>query len=374
MRDNYTIIDTTLREGEQTPGTTFSLADKFRILDGLARVGVDEAELGISSQFTSCTGPLVRYCRSHHPQLSLSLWSRCNSDDIEHAGKLQPDILSLSIPVSDIHLHKRLKKDRRWAKISMIDGLRQAIHLGMVTSIGFEDATRSDPLFLREMARTAVEHGASRIRIADTVGISSPGRFANLISDIKVDIGNCRLAVHTHNDFGMATANGVAAVEAGANSVDTVVLGLGERTGCARLEEVAGYFSLIHGDQRYKPEHLKPLADLLASLTGKNIPGNQPLVGEDIFTCETGLHVQGLQADPVSYEPFPPERVLAERKMLFGAKSGRRALSNHITQLTGGQMEKLPLAALSNIRRTATQLGRTLSDSEILSLDISRTC
>ncbi len=112
MTPNYHIIDTTLREGEQTPGVLFSLTEKKCILDGLVRIGVDEAELGVSSKLHPCPGPLIKYCRDHHPQLKLSLWSRCRKEDIIHASELNPDILSLSIPVSDIHLQDRLQKDR----------------------------------------------------------------------------------------------------------------------------------------------------------------------------------------------------------------------------------------------------------------------
>ena len=176
------------------------------------------------------------------------------------------------------------------------------------------------------MAKAAERHGAVRVRIADTVGIASPSQFVKLITTLKKELNSCQLAVHTHNDFGMATANAIAALEAGASSVDAVVLGLGERTGCARLEEIVGYLSLAKGVQKLKAEFLKPLAHYVAQITGRSIAGNRPVIGENIFTCETGLHLQGLQNKPETYEPFSPEKVQAERKLLFGAKSGRQAI------------------------------------------------
>ncbi len=335
MIKKYHIIDTTLREGEQTPGLLFSLTEKKRILDGLARVGVAETELGISSRLHSCPGQLISYCRTNHPAMKLSLWSRCKKEDISHAALWQPDILSLSIPVSDLHLRDRLQKDRLWAERTMETSISFAREKGLTVSIGFEDATRSDPAFLLKMAKAAEEHGAMRVRLADTVGIASPAQFAKLVVSLTKALTTCQVAVHTHNDFGMATANAIAALEAGASSVDAVVLGLGERTGCARLEEIVGYLSLVRGVSELNPGCLKPLARYVAEISGRNIAGNRPVIGDDIFTCETGLHLQGLQSKPETYEPFCPEKVQAERKLLFGAKSGRRAILQRLTQLNG---------------------------------------
>lgn len=366
MIENYNIIDTTLREGEQTPGVTFSLTEKKCILDGLVRIGVTEAELGISSKLHPCPGPLIHYCRAKHPKLKLSLWSRCKEDDIIHALQLGPDILSLSVPVSDLHLNDRLQKDRSWAQKTMETSIDFARKKGLAVSIGFEDATRSDPNFLIKMAVAAERHGAVRIRLADTVGIASPTQLAGLITSLKTALKRCRLAVHTHNDFGMATANAIASLEAGASSVDAVVLGLGERTGCARLEEIVGYLCLAKGIHTFKAEFLKPLARYVAKIAGRNIAGNRPVIGDDIFTCETGLHLQGLQNKPETYEPFGPERVQAERKLLFGSKSGRRAILQRMEQLNNTFSDELTDSVIQMVRETATRLRRPLDDSELI--------
>lgn len=368
MIPNFDIIDTTLREGEQTPGLLFSLTEKKRILDGLVMIGVTEAELGVSSKLHPCSGPLINYCRTNHYNLTLSLWCRCRKEDIIHALQLGPDIISLSVPVSDIHLQDRLHKDRVWAKKTMETSIDFARQKGLAVSIGFEDATRSEPEFLIKMAKAAEQHGAVRIRIADTVGISSPTEFAGLITTLKKELTCCQLAVHTHNDFGMATANAIAALEAGASSVDAVVLGLGERTGCARLEEIVGYLSLAKGMRQLKAEHLKPLARYVAKITGRSIAGNRPVIGDDIFTCETGLHLQGLQNKPHTYEPFSPEMVQAERKLLFGSKSGRRAIIQRMTELNSSFSGEVEDGAIQTIREEATRMQRPLSDSELIHL------
>lgn len=365
MGENYQIIDTTLREGEQTPGVLFSLEEKKQIVDGLVRVGVGEVELGISSRFHPCVGPLIAHCRNRHPHLKVSLWSRCRQDDIAAAALLRPDLLSLSIPVSDIHLEKRLAKDRDWALFTMSTAMACAREKGLAVAIGFEDASRGDERFLQTMAKAAERLGAVRIRLADTVGIAAPADMAQLVSSLHRELTRSYLAVHTHNDFGMATANGVAALQAGARSVDTVVLGLGERSGCARLEEIVGYLCLAMGDSRLKMEQLKPLAQYVAGITGRNIEGNRPIVGEDIFTCETGLHLQGLRNDPATYEPYAPERVGAKRKLLLGPKCGRRAIIGHLAGLAKGLDDKLSEDTVQMVRRSAATLRRPLSDLEL---------
>ncbi|KJS03061.1 MAG: hypothetical protein VR65_02105 [Desulfobulbaceae bacterium BRH_c16a] len=360
----WEIIDTTLREGEQTPGVLFSLEEKRLILDGLVKVGVSEVELGISSRFHPCSGQLIAHSRRAHPGLRLSLWSRCREEDIFFAAEHKPDILSLSIPVSDIHLEKRLQKNRDWAYRTMCAALDSARRHGLTVAIGFEDATRSDLRFLKTMAKAAERHGAVRIRLADTVGIGSPRLIGALVTSIKGELKRCRLAVHTHNDFGMATANAIAALEAGAHSADTVVLGLGERTGCARLEEVAAYLCLVKNNSKLRSAYLKPLARYVAAITGKAIEGNRPILGEDIFTCETGLHLQGLQNDPQTYEAFAPEKVGARRKLMIGAKSGRRAIMTHLAGLESKPTDNLSELAVQAVRETAARLRRPLSDGE----------
>ncbi len=365
MRKDYQIIDTTLREGEQTPGVLFSLPEKRLIVDGLARVGVGEVELGVSSRYHPCVGPLIAHCRSNHPHLKLSLWSRCKNEDIGVAAELRPDLLSLSIPVSDIHLEKRLGKDRAWALATMRGAIAFGHEKGMTLSIGFEDASRSDKRFLTEMALAAEQLGVERIRLADTVGIASPGEITRLVAGLGKVLCTSRLAVHTHNDFGMATANAIAALEAGAHFVDTVILGLGVRTGCARLEEIVGYLCLVKGNTRLQVGELKGISSYIAGITGRNIEGNRPIIGEDIFTCETGLHLQGLQKDPGTYEPFAPERVGGKRRLLLGPKCGRRAIIAHLAGLDERLAGNLPEKAVQKVREAATALRRPLTDFEL---------
>ena len=366
MKKAKRIIDTTLREGEQTPGLSFSLSDRKRIIDGLTAIGVDEIEVGIATALARDIEPLLKYCRSTHPALSLSLWSRCCLEDIRMAGRLKPDILSLSIPVSDIHLEERLGKDRAWARRQMKEAISMTRASDMGVSVGFEDATRADPGFLCEMALLAAQAGTGRIRLADTVGICSPLKIHGLFTMIQEIVGDCQLAVHSHNDYGMATANALTALEAGASWADVTVLGLGERAGCARLEEIVGFLALEKGRRDLSPEHLKGLAEFVANRASHVIDPGRPLIGDRIFTCETGLHLQGLQRNPKTYEPYPPESVGARRNLLYGSKCGRRAFAEKLSQL-GCHLEKGQINRhIASLRDRAHLKGIALTDTEML--------
>jgi len=340
MANRYRLIDTTLREGEQTPGVKFSLDEKKHIIDGLAAAGIAEIEIGLATVLAECSRELARYCREYYPRLQISVWSRCRPEDIDHAALIRPDIVSLSIPVSDLHLITKLGKNRAWARRTLTESVERAHERGLAVSVGFEDATRADTGFLIEMAERAEQAGAVRVRLADTVGICSPIQTGELTRLVSGALAEAEVGIHTHNDFGMASANAITALESGATWADGTVLGLGERTGCARLEEMAGFLQLRCGCPHLDISALTRLAGDIASFTHREIPRNQPLTGADIFSCETGLHLQGLIADPRTYEPFSPETVGARRTLIFGAKVGRRAL--HYWLRESGQGEPVP--------------------------------
>ena len=364
------IIDTTLREGAQAPGVCFTAAARRSIIAGLAQAGVDEIELGAASPLHGWLPELVKEARVLCAgQSRLALWCRCKDEDIAFAAACRPDLLSLSLPASDRHLAERLRKDRSWARETLARSIRLAVSLGIAhISVGLEDASRAELDFVIELAKIAEESGASRIRLADTVGICSPGSLAALVRAVTGAV-SLAIGVHCHNDFGMATANSIAALEAGATSLDATVLGLGERAGCCRLEEAAGYLALVQGNRRYKPEHLPALCQMVAEATGRSIAASHPLVGAEIFTCESGLHQHGLSVCPETYEPYAPERVGGKRSLRFGAKTGFRAVAL--------QLEKHGLRCNDHeIRRLTQQLrnsSTTLSVSELLGFAATHT-
>jgi homocitrate synthase NifV len=338
------LIDSTLREGGQMVGVNFRLAEKLAIIRGLDRIGIEEIEVGVATAFDRDLPEVFRRCRAERTKARLALWSRCRPEDIAQAGVLKPDVLSLSVPGSDLHIEKKLGRDRGWVLARVREGVAQARTLGIpFLSLGIEDATRSEPPFLEEIIATAQAAGAERIRLADTVGVATPLDLSRLLRRLEAKF-RLSLAVHCHNDFGMASANSVTALESGAEWADVTIYGIGERAGNARLEEVAAHL-VLQGGHRYELRELKELVGLVAGCCGKSLDPHHPVVGEKIFQCETGLHLQGLEVDTATYEAYPPEVVGSERKLVYGGKIGRRQWHG----LMAGHQSNLPATSRINL-------------------------
>ncbi len=365
------LVDSSLREGEQMVGVKFSLAEKYEIIKGLLRVGVEEIELGVASELNIELGELVEHSRRSLGAERIALWCRCKEDDIRFAAGLRVDVLSLSIPVSDLHIEKKLAKSRKWVVDTLVYSITLAKQLKIpYVSLGLEDATRADETFLFEVVKQAAAAGVDRVRLADTVGVATPIAVHELVQRVRA-VTSCEIGVHMHNDFGMATANCLAALDAGADWADVTILGLGERAGNSRLEEVAGFLALQCGRQ-YKSQCLRSLSQQVAAMLKREIPPQQPLVGEKIFACESGIHLHGLQCDPATYEPYEPELVGAKRQMHYGAKIGRQGLCARINRL-GLHCSKSHLSYLvARFRQQAGRLGRPLTDSELQQLVASQ--
>jgi homocitrate synthase NifV len=361
------LIDSTLREGGQMVGVNFNLDQKLAIVAQLDRLGIEEIEVGVATSLDHDLPALLAGCRQMGVRARLALWCRCRDEDIEVAARLRPDVLSLSIPASDLHITKKLGKDREWVLRTLTRSVSLASDLGIrFISLGLEDATRAATPFLLEIVATAATAGVARVRLADTVGVATPAEMADLAITVQghfaVEVG-----VHCHNDFGMATANSLAALEAGADWADVTVLGLGERAGNARLEEVAGFLALRRS-RNYQVSQLRELGELIGGLAGQPISPRHPVLGEKIFYCESGLHLQGLNADPGTYEPYEPELVGAQRRLFYGAKIGKNQLLRHLAQ-TGRQapLGKMD-ALLQRIRSGIAQRNFPMENDEFADL------
>lgn len=318
------LLDATLREGAQSPAARFTRRRQLAILRGLAAVGIAEAEIGCAARDADLAG-LVRSARRVAPSLRLSVWCRGLPADIALAASCRADVVHVSLPASDLHLRRRLGKDRDWLLRRVVAAADEARRVGAAAvALGLEDATRAAPAVLVALAGVARAAGYCRLRLADTVSAAAPARMAELVRMVR-SVFDGPVGVHCHDDFGMATGNAVAAIEAGASWADGCLLGGGERAGTSRTEVLAAWLD-IHGVLPLRIEALPALCRRAASALGRRMDPFSPVVGSGIWRVSSGLHVDGLGKDPSTYEPFDPARVGAQRHLLLGAQSGRGAV------------------------------------------------
>ncbi|MBF7081909.1 homocitrate synthase [Desulfallas sp. Bu1-1] len=364
VNDIY-IVDTTLRDGEQTAGVVFANREKVRIAKFLDEIGVHQIEAGVPVMGGDEKEAIKKICRSGL-KASIMGWNRPVIKDIEHSLDCGVDAVAISISTSDIHIEHKLRTSREWVLENMVKAVEFAKKEGMYISVNAEDASRSDPEFLIQFARAAKEAGADRLRYCDTVGILEPFTTYNNIKKIReaVDID---IEMHTHNDFGMATANALAGVLAGANWVGVTVIGLGERAGNAALEEVVMALKhLFKVDLGFKTEIFREVAEYVSRASGRELPAWKAIVGSNMFAHESGIHADGALKNPKTYEAFLPEEVGLERQIVVGKHSGTAALkakyAEYGIRLTEHQAEEL----LPKIRSYTVSLKRPLFDKELM--------
>lgn len=356
------LIDSTLREGSQAPATYLTAEQRCEVVRALVAIGVEEIELGHAvAERAYDRGPLVELlalARDVAPGVRRAVWARAREEDVVAAAALAPEVLSFAMPVSDLHLARRLGKDRAWAvaEVGRLVSLARDVGVGYV-SVGLEDATRADADFVVEMSDAADAAGADRVRIADTVGVASPAEIVGLVSRVRTWFRG-EVGVHVHNDFGMATAGAVAALEAGADWADVSLLGLGERSGISRTEEVAAWLVARRGAS-YDLLAARSAALQAGAWVGRAVPGHAPVIGAEAFACESGLHLAGLAADPATYEPCPPELVGGERVWRLGRGAGRAAVE---ALMPASALD--PVEAAARVRRAAVERRRALEPGE----------
>jgi homocitrate synthase NifV len=367
-RDTIFLIDTTLRDGEQAPGVSFSRRTKLKLASMLAEAGVDELEAGIPAmgrEERDCIRDMVRL----RLPCKVTCWCRARQEDIKWASMLDTQGIHISFPVSSLLL-KAMGKDRTWVLNTLEELVPAARGLFPLVSVGAIDATRTDLSYLRKFARIASECGAHRLRIADTVGIASPVMIMRIFQILSTDLKTMVLEFHGHNDLGMATANAISAVMAGAKAVSVTVNGLGERAGNTPLEEAAVAMPLTTGYScGIDLQKLPPLCSFVSRISNRAIPLNKPVTGDLIFTHESGIHCNALLKDELAYQPYPPAMVGGKHTEYVIGKHSGSTVVHYMLRNSGVAVDRENAGSLlEKVRTSAAGKGAALSEKDLMKL------
>jgi 2-isopropylmalate synthase len=375
-------FDTTLRDGEQSPGCTMHHAEKLRMAHQIADLGVDVLEAGFAiasdGDFNAVQAIAREVGRSANSTRIASL-ARCKREDIEAAARAVEPAASNRIHVflasSDLHLEYKLRINRDQALEQTAEAVRLARTFVDDVEFSTEDGTRTDPEFLIQMITVAVQAGANTINIPDTVGYTTPAEYAAIFRMVKTrvpGIENVILSTHCHDDLGMAVANSLAGIQAGARQIECTINGIGERAGNAALEEIAAALTVRRDvypfTSNIKMDQLYPTSQMLAEVISFGCSPNKAVVGANAFAHESGIHQHGMMANPLTYEIMTPASVGAgNTNLVLGKHSGRRALADRLEKL--GHL--LTREQLDEVYTRFTELAdrkKSIYDQDLLSL------
>jgi len=344
-QNRVSIFDTTLRDGEQSPGCSMNLTEKVRMASKLQDLGVDIIEAG----FPIASGgdfAAVKAIAAQCQHVKVAALCRTAEQDVARAAEAlkyaaRPRIHTFCA-TSDIHLEHKLKKTRAEVIAMTRAAVRQARSYADDVEFSAEDATRSDIDYLCEVLDAAVDAGASVLNVPDTVGYTTPNEYTRLVQQVRERVVRDRddviISVHCHNDLGLAVANSLAAIEAGARQVECTINGIGERAGNASLEEIVMALHVradrLPFETNIKTSELYPTSQLLSSIVGFDVQPNKAIVGRNAFAHEAGIHQHGVINNPLCYEIMTPESVgVPANSLVLGKHSGRHALSLRYAEL-----------------------------------------
>ena len=362
------IIDTTLRDGEQAPGISFGQSTKLTIACRLAEAGVDELEVGTPAMGSAARDD-IRALVDLGLDCRLTSWCRALATDLELAARCGTNGVHISFPVSSI-LMTAMGKSEDWVMAALAALIPSALTRFQFVSIGAQDAFRAQPDFLRDVLASAARYGVHRVRIADTVGLARPLLVADTVRDLIPRAGLTALEFHGHNDLGMATANAIAAIEAGSQAVSVTVNGIGERAGNAPLEQVAVALATL--ENRYSSvdlQKLLPISQLVSEATNRPIPVDQPITGEAVFRHESGVHCAGILRDPATYQPFSPEMLGREKAQLVAGRHSGTKVIEHLMAEAGVVLPREKTGELlMAVRAEALRKQSALSSRDLIKL------
>jgi 2-isopropylmalate synthase len=328
------ILDSTLREGEQHPGVSFSVKQRIQIAWMLDSFGVDQIEISpvVSPDHAEATRTIIR----QGLRADILAHVRAIKSDIDVAISCGATWVATYIGISDIHLSAKLKITREEAKIRALEVVDYIKSHGLKARFTMEDASRTDPNFLIDMCREVNRLGIERISIPDTVGILRPAGMHNLVKMVRenIDLSKSSLDVHCHNDIGLALANALAGCDAGADQIHTTIEGLGERTGIPTLAETAVALTLIYKSNNDLRLHmLKDLSKTISQYTGLIVPASKPVVGDSAYKHKAGTHLAAILRNPSAYEILEPKIVGNRRKIVFGELAGKNGAAYLLSML-----------------------------------------
>jgi len=361
-------IDTTLRDGEQAPGVVFSLPEKIKIAALLDAAGVPEIEIGIPAMGETEIYEIRTIIEKGFNFKTLS-WARATKNDIRSAKQAGTNGVHISFPVSPV-LMKAMGKSPDWVIQNLQELIEFASPMFDYVTIGAQDASRAETDFLQKFVSDASVFGASRVRLADTVGILNPISTFDMISSIRSVVRYLPLEIHAHNDLGMATANTLAAYMAGATCLSTTVNGLGERAGNAAMEEVAMALELSAGISRtLRTESFSELSAYVAKVSKRFLSDSKPITGSLVLTHESGIHTNCLLKDRNTYQLISAAKVgKEEQKFLIGKHSGKSTIIYYLTEANLPFTDEEILLLVAKVKECAEALKRSITKEELLDL------